>query len=146
MSEIFDNRVEYAIQNIWVNPRSGNGKQAFQGLQEAAQENNGDACYFLARCYSGPCYVDPGHGFESDDDKAEEWYNKSIELGSAVGMMGAMRVGASNPAAVPSYMSPTLPRERSGIRWWRWLEGVRFSANTWWLTLIIMGMQWNWQA
>ena len=97
MSEVFDDRVEYAIQNIWVNFRSGNGEQAMRGLQEAAQEGNGDACYFLARCYSGPCYVDPGFGFESDDDKAEEWYNKSIELGSAVGMMGAMRVGGFKP-------------------------------------------------
>lgn len=97
MSDVFDRRVEYAIQNIWVNPRSGNGQQALKGLQEAAGEGDGDACYFLARCYSGPCYVDPGFGFESDDAKCEEWYNKSIELGSAVGMMGAMRVGGFKP-------------------------------------------------
>ncbi len=97
MGGVFDERVEYAIQNIWVNSRSGNGPQALEGLREAALEGDGDACYFLARCYSGPCYVDPGFGFESDDEKAEEWYNKSIELGSAVGMMGAMRVGGFRP-------------------------------------------------
>lgn len=97
MSNFFDDRVEYAIQNIWVNPRSGNGEQALQGLQAAAEEGDGDACYFLARCYSGPSYVDSGFGFESSDEKAEEWYNRSIELGSAVGMMGAMRVGGFKP-------------------------------------------------
>lgn len=97
MSDFFDNRVEYAINNIWVNPRSGNGQEALRGLQEAAVEGDGDACYFLARCYSGSCFVDPGLGFESNDEKAEEWYNKSIELGSAVGMMGAMRVGGFKP-------------------------------------------------
>lgn len=106
MRDCFDSRVEYAINNIWVNPRSGNGEEALRRLREAAEEGDGDACYFLARCYSGPHYVDPCFGFESNDETAGEWYNKSIELGSAVGMMGAMRVGGFKPRCGDFVYSP----------------------------------------
>lgn len=97
MRDCFDNRVEYAIDIIWFNSGSGNGEEALRGLQEAAGEGDGDACYFLARCYSGPRFVDPCFGFARDEAAAREWYNKSIELGSAVGMLGAMRVDGFKP-------------------------------------------------
>lgn len=47
MGRIFDDRVDFAINNIWINPWSGNGEKALQLLTEAANEEDGDACFFL---------------------------------------------------------------------------------------------------
>ncbi len=97
MNQIFDSRVEYAVKNIWQTPADGNGAEAMRKLMEAAEEGDGDACYFLARCYFGSCFVDPVLGFEDNDELGEQYLQKSLELGSAVGMLGALRVGGFEP-------------------------------------------------
>lgn len=97
MGKIFDDRVDYAINNIWINPWSGNGEKALQLLTEAANEEDGDACFFLARCYFGPSFVNPIFGFPEDDELGYEWLNKGLEYGSPVAMFGAMRVGGFEP-------------------------------------------------
>ncbi len=98
MSNVFDERVEFAVQNLWVVPNVEKSREARRLLEEAAGEGNGDACFFLARCFFGSCFVDPRFGFEDDDRKGERWLEKGLELGSAVAMFGAKRVGGFKPA------------------------------------------------
>ena len=97
MSNVFDERVEFAVQNLWVIPNVEKSGEARRKLEEAANEGNGDACFFLARCYFGECFVDPRFGFEESDEKGERWLEKGLELGSAVTMFGAKRVGGFKP-------------------------------------------------
>lgn len=97
MSNVFDERVEFAVQNLWVIPNVEKSREARRMLEEAAAEGDGDACFFLARCYFGECFVDPRFGFEDDDAKGERWLQKGLERGSAVTMFGAMRVGGFKP-------------------------------------------------
>lgn len=97
MSQQLDKRVEYAIDQLWVNPWNGDGKKAKDMLDEAAKEGNGDAYFFLGCCYLGECYVNPRFGFEENIDLGMEYFNKSIELGSAIGMFGAQRLGGFEP-------------------------------------------------
>lgn len=97
MSNILDERVEYAIQQIWLDPWNGDGAEAKKKLEEAVEDGNADACFFLARCYFGRCFVNPRFGFEENDEKGHELLEHSIELGSAIGMLGAKRVGGFQP-------------------------------------------------
>ena len=97
MNQVFDSRVEYAVKNIWQTPQAGNGAEAMEKLREAAEEGDGDACYFLARCYFGSCFVDPVLGFEDNDELGEQYLQRSLELGSAVGILGSLRVGGFEP-------------------------------------------------
>lgn len=98
MGKQFDERVEYAINQLWVNPYEGDGAKAKAMLEEAANEGDGDACFFLGRCYLGECFISPLFGFEEDAKKGKEYFNKSIELGSAVGMFGTQRLAGFKPA------------------------------------------------
>lgn len=97
MSNVFDERVEFAVQNLWVIPNVEKSREARRMLEEAAGEGDGDACFFLARCCFGESFVDPRFGFEDDDEKGERWLEKGLERGSAVTMFGAMRVGGFKP-------------------------------------------------
>ena len=106
MSQQLDKRVEYAIDQLWVNPWNGDGKKAKDMLEEAANEGNGDAYFFLGRCYLGECYVNPRFGFEENIDLGMEYFNKSIELGSAIGMFGAQRLGGFEPRGGSYVHSP----------------------------------------
>lgn len=93
----FDERVAFAVQNLWVMPNAQMGAEALKRLKEAADDGVADAYYFLGRCFSGSCFVDPMFSFAENDDLANEYYDKSILMGSAVGMFGAMRVGGYKP-------------------------------------------------
>lgn len=97
MANTFDKRVKYAIDNLWVSIHSGNGEEAKKKLEEAAADGDGDACYFLGRCYSGPSFVDAGFGFPENDALARQYFDKSLELGSAVGMFAARRLAGYRP-------------------------------------------------
>lgn len=97
MSHILDERVEYAIEQLQLNPIQGDGQKAKAMLEEAANEDNGDACFFLGRCYLGECFVHPRFGFEENYDKGHEYFNKSIALGSAIGMFGTRRLSDFKP-------------------------------------------------
>lgn len=59
MGRFYDDKIEFAIQNIWGHSSSGKEKEALKYLQEAAAKGDADACYFLGRCYLGKCFV-PG--------------------------------------------------------------------------------------
>lgn len=93
----FDERIEKAVSILWCDRQLERGREAMELLEEAAEEGHGDACYFLARCYAGPSYVDAGFGFPENDEKAYQYLDMSIEQGSAVGMFGARRFGGYKP-------------------------------------------------
>ena len=42
MSHVLDERIEYAIEQLWLNPIEGDGNKAKAMLEEAA--NEGDRC------------------------------------------------------------------------------------------------------
>lgn len=86
MAHSFDPRVAYAIDNLWLHIHSGRAAEAKKKLEEAAAGRDGDACYFLGRCYAGRGFISPEHGLPEDNALAEKYFNLSIEYGSAVGI------------------------------------------------------------
>ncbi len=97
MSKCFDERVEYAVEQLWVRRDRTQGEKAKQLLEQAAAEGNADAYYFLGRCYLGDCFIEPFFGFEENEYKGNDCFRKSIELGSAVGMFASMRLAGFIP-------------------------------------------------
>lgn len=97
MEKGFDSRVEKAVDILWLHMQFDRGLEARKLLEEAAEEGDADACFFLARCYAGSCFVNASFCLEEDDVLSEEYLNKSIENGSAVGMFGGKRFGGFRP-------------------------------------------------
>lgn len=93
----FDRRVSEAIDIIYIKRDFSRGAEAFQMLIDAANQGDGDAHFFLGRVYAGSSYVDSRFHYPEDDDKVVFHVNKSMELGSAVGMFGARRFGGLEP-------------------------------------------------
>lgn len=105
METVFAPKVDEAVKIIWVDMDLEKGRQAFETLKAAADAGDGDACYFTARCYAGSCFVSSAFRFEENDDAVDQYLNKSIESGSAVGMFGARRFGGFKPKA-GSFVQP----------------------------------------
>lgn len=105
MTARFDDRIEYAIQNIWINTHSGKKEEALAGLREAANAGDGDAFYFLGRCYLGRSFVDPAVDMPADRKFAYECFDMSLSLESAVGMFGTMHLGEYTPSR-DSFVQP----------------------------------------
>ena len=97
MGRYYDDRVEFAVRYLWLLPYEGKGKEAVQKLEEAVNDGDGDACFFLGRCYCGPCFVMADCGIEEDEVKAKKYFNMSLERGSAIGMFGTRRLGGFYP-------------------------------------------------
>lgn len=97
MAHSFDERITYAIDNLWLHIHSGKGAEAKKRLEEAVKDGDADACYFLGRCYAGRGFISPEHGLPEDEGMAENYFNLSIERGSAVGMFGSLRLGGFKP-------------------------------------------------
>lgn len=98
MQSFFDERVEFAIQNIWINPHSGKREESLAALRDAANLGDGDAFYFLGRCYLGKSFADPVLGLPDDRKFAFECFDKSLELESAVGMFATMHIEGYEPS------------------------------------------------
>ena len=94
---MFDERIEKAIYILWVDMESKRAKKAKELLEQAANDGVADAYYFLGRIYAGPCFVNPIFKFEENDAKTEEYFNLSIENGSAIGMFAARRMAGFEP-------------------------------------------------
>ncbi len=90
--------VRQALQDIYYNERTGKGKEAFALLEKASAAGDGDASCILARCYCGHQYVWVGHGFPENDDEATRLIHKSVEQGSPLGVLVALRCGELTPA------------------------------------------------
>lgn len=98
MAAVLSDEVKQALQDIYYNVRTGRGKEAFALLEKASAAGDGDASCVLARCYCGYQYVWGGHGFPEDDDKATALLHKSVEQGSALGVLVALRSGELTPS------------------------------------------------
>ena len=97
MGRALSREVKQALQDIYYNERTGRGKEAFALLEKASETGDGDASCILARCLSGSSYVWAGHGFPEDDAKAAELLYKSVEQGSALGVLVTMRCQELTP-------------------------------------------------
>ena len=100
MGKYFSDVVEQAIADIYYcycydNTRA---KAAEAALALAVEQGDGDACYFLSRCFSGKNYHWEYHPFEENDRTAYELLCKGVRLGSAASVLGALRRGMLTPA------------------------------------------------
>ena len=98
MATVLSNEVKQALQDIYYNERTGRGKEALALLERASQAGDGDATCVLARCYCGRQYVWAGHRFPEDDNKAIQLLHQSVEQGSALGVLVALRSGDLTPS------------------------------------------------
>lgn len=98
MAAVLSNEVKQALQDIYYNERTGRGKDAFALLERASEAGDGDASCVLARCLCGYQYVWRGHGFPEDDQRASKLLHKSVEQGSALGVLVALRSGELTPS------------------------------------------------
>ncbi len=98
MAAVLSNEVKQALEDIYYKERTGRGKEALALLERASAKGDGDASCILARCYCGRQYVWAGHGFLEDDDKAIHFLHKSVEQGSALGVLVALRSGELSPS------------------------------------------------
>ena len=92
MGKYFSDVVEKAIEDIYYCYDSVRAKAGAEALFLAAKEGDGDACYFLSRCFSGTCYSWEYHPFEENEEAAYAMLHKGISLGSAVAVLGALRM------------------------------------------------------
>ena len=106
MTTFLSPEVKQALQDIYYNERTGRGMEALALLEKASEAGDGDASCVLARCYCGRQYVWAGHGFPEDDAKATELLHKSVEQGSALGVLVALRCGELTPS-----VEKTMPFE-----------------------------------
>lgn len=98
MAATLSSEVKQALQDIYYNERTGRGQQALALLERASEAGDGDASCVLARCYCGYQYVWLGHGFPEDDEKATMLLHRSVEQGSALGVLVALRSGELTPS------------------------------------------------
>lgn len=104
MAAVLSAEVCQALQDIYYNERTGRGQAAFALLERASATGDGDASCVLARCLCGRQYVWQGHGFPEDDDRASQLLRLSVQQGSALGVLVALRSGELPPereAAMP---------------------------------------------
>lgn len=97
MGKTLSSEVRQALEDIYYNERTGRGKEAFALLERASAAGDGDATCVLARCLCGHQYVWKGHGFPEDDGRAVRLLRKSVEQGSALGVLVALRSGELKP-------------------------------------------------
>lgn len=97
MAKGLSEEVQQALKDLYYDVRTGRGKEAFALLEQASEAGDGDATCILARCLCGPQYVWIGHGFPEDDERASMLIGKSVEQGSALGVLVAMRTGELSP-------------------------------------------------
>lgn len=107
----FDERVVKAVETLWITQKKEEANEAREQLKEAAREGNAEANYFLARCYAGPSFVNKAYGFDADDKMAYQYLEKSMELGSPLGMMGARWFSDFRPYK-GSYVYPPYNSDR----------------------------------
>ncbi len=98
MAAVLSKEVKQALEDIYYNVRTGRGKEAFALLERASEAGDGDASCVLARCLCGYQYVWSGHGFPEDDQRAVKLLHKSVEQGSALGVLVALRSGELTPS------------------------------------------------
>ena len=97
MGNYFSDVVDKAIEDLYYCCDNDRAKAAAEALLQAAKEGDGDACYFLSRCFSGSCYSWEYHPFEENKAAAYAMLRESVAKGSAVGVLGAIRMDMLTP-------------------------------------------------
>lgn len=97
MGKYFSDVVDKAIEDLYYCYDKDRAKAAAEALFLAAKEDDGDACYFLSRCFSGTCYSWEYHPFEENEAAAYAMLHKGISLGSAAAVLGALRMDMLTP-------------------------------------------------
>lgn len=98
MGKYFSDVVEKALDDLYYCYDNDRAKAAADALlKEAKEGEDGDACYFLSRCFSGTCYSWEHHPFIEHREAAYEMHRMSISKGSAVGVLGALRMDMLTP-------------------------------------------------
>lgn len=104
MGKYFSDVVDQALEDIYYCYDNDRAARIIEPLKAASEAGDGDASYILSRCFSGPQYSWKYHPYQDDDDLVEEYVQKSIRQGSAMGVLGSMRCGMLTPemrAAMP---------------------------------------------
>ena len=104
MGRFFSDAVETALRDLYYQMWTGRGREAFRLLEQASDAGDGDASCLLARCLCGGQYVWDGHGFPEDGRRAMGLLHKSVEQGSALGVLICLRSGELKP-----YLEKKMP-------------------------------------
>ncbi len=94
---VFSPTVNKALKDIYYSYDIQKAVEAASFLEAASDAGDGDATYILSRCFCGPEYSWEFHPFTEDDAMARKLTEKSIRQGSAMGVLGAMRIGILSP-------------------------------------------------
>ncbi|MCI8454428.1 MAG: sel1 repeat family protein [Lachnospiraceae bacterium] len=97
MGKYFSDVVDKAIEDLYYCYDSKRANAAADALFLAAKEGDGDAYYFLSRCFSGVCYSWDYHPFEENEAAAYAMLHQGISLGSAAAVLGALRMDMLTP-------------------------------------------------
>ena len=97
MGKYFSDVVDKAIEDLYYYCDNDKAKAAADALLSAAKDGDGDACYFLSRCFSGSCYSWEYHPFEENEAAAYAMLHQAISLGSAAAVLGALRMDMLTP-------------------------------------------------
>lgn len=99
MGKYFSDVVEQAIADLYYCYDINRALAAQEALFQAAKEQkDGDASYFLSRCFSGSAYSGwHRHPFKENEAAAYTMLRQAISLGSAVAVLGAVRIGMLTP-------------------------------------------------
>ncbi len=97
MGKYFSDVVDKAIEDLYYCYDSKRANAAADALFLAAKEGDGDAYYFLSRCFSGVCYSWDYHPFEENEAAAYAMLHQRISLGSAAAVLGALRMDMLTP-------------------------------------------------
>lgn len=91
MGKHFSTEVETALRYIYYDMCSQRGAEGFELLRKASDAGDGDASCIMARCLWGEHYVWEMHNFPDDEELGDKYLKKSVEQGSAIGIMVALR-------------------------------------------------------
>lgn len=90
--------VAIAIDKIWKNYDKEQMWEGYELLRQAAEKGDADACCYLGRCHLGEEFVWCGAEFPVDEELASRLIKESVRLGSADGVLCALRTGNLSPA------------------------------------------------
>ena len=144
MKRGFSSEVKQALNDIYYNVGTRKGAEGFALLEQASAAGDGDASCILARCLCGKQYVWPGHGFPVDDARVEQLLHKSVEQGSALGVLVCMRTGELTPAL--QRKCPFPASKKLLILYLKWQKLAMLSASIRLETLISGGILWKFKG
>ena len=148
MGRFFSDTVEQALRDIYYQMWTGRGQEAMRNLEQASAAGDGDASCLLARCYCGDQYVWDGHHFPEDDLKATKLLHKSVEQGSAIGVLVALRSRELPPelmqkmpfASLQEAFDEVLAKAQAGEPFCQYTIG---NSYFWWDFISIQGKDKN---